>query len=313
MNASETLLRDERYKTQITILLVLDSIVALSTVVGNGVFMAILLLKKSLHTPPNVLLGALCLSDLLVGTVVQPLYIIDFTYQLVGHSYEQFLNVKTILTWFCVGLSFQHILLISLDRYAALCHPFRYHMYATCTLHIRICIFTSIIPLSVTTVSIILFIKQYLTVRNYVLSCVLFISLAAVAFANWKVFCILRHQKLKIVTVGEIVAEEERRQICKGKQERKKTYVIAIVLFLFSICYLPLFVQFLLKFWHHKVFPSIVRYHIFDLWTDFFMLLNSVMNPLVYYARMKEIRHAAAVVICRRPLRTVEREYMASK
>ena len=312
MNASETFLHDERYKTQIMILLVLDSIAALCTVVGNGVFMAILLLKRSLHTPPNVLLGALCLSDLLVGTVVQPLYIIDFTYKLVGRSFEHFLKAKTILTWFCVGLSFQHILLISLDRYVALCHPFRYHMYATCKLHIRICTFTSILPLSVTAVSIILFVKHYLTVRNYILSGVLLISLVAVAFANWKVFCILLHQKQKIVAVGEIAAED-RRQIRKGKQERKKTYVIAIVLILFFICYLPLFVQFLLQFWHEKVFPSIVRYQIFDLWTDFFMLLNSVTNPLIYYARMKEIRQAAAVVICRRPWSTVEKEYTSSK
>ena len=307
MNGSDKFSLDKNLKAQISIFLVLDSIVALCTIIGNGMFMAILLLKRSLHTPPNILLGALCLSDLLVGVIVQPLYIVEFSYKLAGHSGEQVLEAKTILSWFCVGLSFQHILLISLDRYAALGHPFWYHTYATNKRHIKICIFTSILPISVTTISIVLLITGHIIIRDYFLSAVVFIALLAVVFANWKVFCILHQQKPMVVTVGEI-EDENRNFINKGRQERKKTYVIAIVVVLFAICYFPIFVQLLLRFYHKKIFASISTFKAVDIWTDFLMLANSVVNPLVYYVRMKDMRKAASNLLCRRPCIAVGQE-----
>ena len=310
MNVSESFSLDERFRTQIMVFLVLDSIVALSTIVGNSIFMMILALKHSLHTPPNILLGALCLSDLLVGTVVQPLYLSEFSCKLAGVSIDALLTLKTILTWFCVGLSYQHIFLISLDRYAALCHPFLYHSYATCRLHVRICLLTSIIPLSVTTTSIILLVTHNLTIRNYILSGLLLVSFVAVAFANWRIFVVLLYRKRKVVVVGEIAGENRRHETSKGRQERNKTYVIVIVLVLFFICYLPLFIQFILKFWQEEVFTSFARFQAFDLWTDFFMLLNSAVNPLVYYVRMKEMRKAAFDILCRRRCNAVNQEYV---
>ena len=298
MNEKQESLLENRLMTHIKIFIPFDSVVALLTIVGNGIFMATLLRRRSLHTPPNVILGALCLSDLLIGLVVQPLYIIDFTNKLLGRTVAGFITIKTMITWFCVGLSFQHILLISLDRCAALCYPFWYHAYATCKFHLRVCILTSLLPIIVTTVSVILYVMSYLTVRNYVLCGVLFISLLSVAICNWKIFRVLRQLKLKITTVREPADDNSKQKLRRRKQERDKTYVIAIVVILFFICYLPLFVQFLLQFWRSEIFGPSFSFQIYDIWTDFFMLLNSVINPIVYYARMKEIRQAAASVLC---------------
>ena len=307
MNASNTFSLDKNLKIQISIFLVLDSIVTLCTIVGNGMFMAILLLKRSLHTPPNILLGALCLSDLFVGAIVQPLHIVELSYKLAGQSGEQVLEAKTTLTWFCVGLSFQHILLISLDRYAALGHPFWYHTHATSKRHIKICIITSILPISVTTISIVLLLKHHIIIRDYFLSIVVFIALLAVAVTNWKTFYILHQQKPMVVIVGEIEGEN-RNVINKSRQERKKTYVIAVVVILFFICYFPIFVELLLRFYHKKSSASITTVKAVKIWTDFLMLANSAVNPLVYYARMTEIRRAASDLLCRRSDIAVGRE-----
>ena len=84
------------------VFLALFLVVTFMIIVGNGVFSIVLLRKKSLHTPSNILLGALSFSDLLVGSVVQPLWIVEFSYRIDGKdvtSTDYILKVKHIVTW----------------------------------------------------------------------------------------------------------------------------------------------------------------------------------------------------------------------
>ena len=98
-------------------------------IVSNVIFLVALIRKASLHTVSNILLGALSLSDLLIGTILEPFGI----FQLVKLSQLQYnaqlLAIKVLLSHSLIGLSFVYVTLITCDRYLAICHAFKYLRY----------------------------------------------------------------------------------------------------------------------------------------------------------------------------------------
>ena len=108
----------------------LDVLPIILTVVGNVVCLLTLLKTTSLHTPANVFIGALCLSDLFVGFVVQPLYISNKNAQM---DYD-FSLVPVEFCAYIIGTSCSFVIamMISVDRYVAICHPFYYTRTANC-------------------------------------------------------------------------------------------------------------------------------------------------------------------------------------
>ncbi|XP_045560361.1 trace amine-associated receptor 13c-like [Salmo salar] len=87
---------------------------------------------KQLHTPTNLLILSLAVSDLLVGLIVIPVMTLaimepcwDFgKYFCVLYFYMGFL---------CTSLSLGNLVLISIDRYVAVCDPLLYHSKITIT------------------------------------------------------------------------------------------------------------------------------------------------------------------------------------
>ena len=102
------------------------SIVAVVSVVTNGLFLFVLIKKRSLHCPSNTLLGLLCSVDLLTGLIALPLCIAGESKRNCFDCKPFVLQLASAFSWTFLGLSYQIITLISLDRYAAICHPFRY-------------------------------------------------------------------------------------------------------------------------------------------------------------------------------------------
>ena len=130
----------------VLIFVVCDIFVALLTIIGNSMFMVTLMKTTCLHTPSNILLGALCFSDLLVGFIAQPITI--SYYAIMGT--EQTVNIPLSTAYsgtryLCTELSSLYVVLISLDRYVAVCHPYKYHSTATCKTHIYIVIVAAIL------------------------------------------------------------------------------------------------------------------------------------------------------------------------
>ena len=112
----------ESVLTSSKILIGLDAILAALTVLANGTFLITLVRKHSLHTSSNILLGALCVSDLLVGLVLQPTWMADLFMRINRQFSFHLVQLKVILMLFLVGLSFDYIALISFERYSAICH-----------------------------------------------------------------------------------------------------------------------------------------------------------------------------------------------
>lgn len=107
---------------------------------GNAVILLSIWRTKSLHSPSNTLLFALSLTDLLVGTVTQPLYIITRVYFLVTGKDGPLalMSAFDVISGSLSGVSFITATLISVDRYLVLLLHLRYRCLVT---NRRICVF----------------------------------------------------------------------------------------------------------------------------------------------------------------------------
>ena len=301
------------------VFLVLDFMLIIATILANGTFMTILIKRRILHTPSNMLLGALCTSDLFIGLAVQPLY---WTYKLTDkvHFHGSSCNVTgeavRVLFDISFGLSFTFIILISLDRYFAVCHPYAYHAKATCKTHLcisaisGICVATLFclnlfFPQRVKSYKTMLGITTSLRFLHYLL------PFALILFCYVKIYLvILKQRRAKAAVYIEAtsytmaytdgsqdsrmldLSKEKRRKdkaaLQRKKQEKDKAKSIAIILACFFICYGPNFFICVLEIDGKTVAVAIIM-----VWAHFMLFVSSLLNPAVYYLRCAAIRSAA--------------------
>ena len=97
---------------------VLNVPLMLISIIGNTLVLATILRTPSLRSPSTVLLCSLAISDLLVGLVVQPVYI---AHRLTENS--SLYQALKILAFSACGVSLLTMTAISVDRFLALhCH-----------------------------------------------------------------------------------------------------------------------------------------------------------------------------------------------
>ena len=101
----------------------------LIAVIGNSLVIAAIFRTPTLRSPFTALLCSLAVSDLLVGLVAQPVFV---AVELKGFLY--FLeNFFTFMTYGSCGVSLCTMIMISLDRFAALHYHMRYVTMVTTT------------------------------------------------------------------------------------------------------------------------------------------------------------------------------------
>ena len=284
----------------ICIFLALEFIIAPLTIFGNFVFMLTVAKTKSLHTPSNVLLVGLCCSDLLIGCVGHP----------VTMSFLLLIKIKGVVNYdlmtacyqilyLCGGLSFTYTVLVSLDRYVAICHPYRYHGSATCKTHL----FATIsLGLFWCIFNILEYYYRWNTIFEIMRLVEALLSVVTISFCYFKIYRVIRKQIKAIASVGEITddTDEKTVELTRQKQERDKAYTIAVIIGFFFLCYIPYICLYVYYFsrsgfcWDTK--PVLIT----SMWVYFAMLLNSLINPIVYYAKRNEIRKAVKKLFSRK-------------
>ncbi|XP_077473261.1 trace amine-associated receptor 13c-like [Stigmatopora argus] len=121
-----------------TILNVLLSLTCAFTVLLNLLVIVAISHFRQLHTPTNLLLLSLAISDFLVGLVVWPGEIYNKTscWALGDIACFCYQFATFVLTATSVG----NMVLISADRYVAICHPLHYNAQVTLK-RIRLCVY----------------------------------------------------------------------------------------------------------------------------------------------------------------------------
>ena len=272
-------------KFQISCQLILSTIV----VFLNGPFMIALAKNSSLHTPSNAILGCLCSSDMIIGIVTFLMWSCNIP-ALMDISLSNFTPLSTITQVYLVFTGFSAIFIaaVYLDRYVAICHPFKYLQYATAKMYsiLSVCacfLYAVLVGISFlidniyNTLSI--FLVVFITVS---------IAIIIVIYCTGRIFKVIRRHSREIASVGQLHG----RQNSGYHHESKRYQLIVVLAIIFVVCNLPriasVFVA-ILSGYNGKLSETISIYAVVS---DGLVLLNSVINPIVYFARIRLFRNA---------------------
>ena len=257
---------------------VLNAALMLITIIGNSLVLTAILRTPALRSPSTTLLCSLAVSDLLVGFVVQPLYIAKELKE------DLFLfRISYFMSFSSCGVSLCTITTISLDRFAALHHHMRYVTMVTSTR----------VVCTLASTWLVIFLGFGIFVWNFFIyfTCagvVIVISLSISSFCYIRIFQIVKRHQIQIHAQQQAVQSLEASNslnIMRLKKSSMNTFVFYIFLIL---CYFPMFNFLILSVILRTDLTEEVPISV----TVVFM--NSSINPLLYCWRLRELRTAVA-------------------
>ena len=260
----------------------------LVAILGNSLVLAAILSTPSLRSPAILLLCNLAVSDLLVGLVIQPLFIVS-----VFHSTRLLTSIWFILSNSACGISLCTLTAIAVDRFLAV----HYHLrYSTIVTSFRIKTFLTAQWL---TNFIFSGTAYFWSLRIFFLYLTIFVCLCLIisVFCYARIFKIVRHQQKKIHCQHQAVNLPQGSTISNLLQLEKSainSFLFFIVMVLFYIpvsTYLSLLITKNTPQSGWRVATTLVY-------------INSSVNPFLYCWRIGDLRAAvmktARKLFCRK-------------
>ena len=273
-----------RVNDELIVLLVLNTFLSITGFLGNTLILAALHKESSLHPPSKLLLRSLAITDLLVGIIVEPLYVACLM-SVKSKRWDICYNVYVALfiaSYILCAVSLLVLTAISVDRLLALWLGLRYRQVVTLTRVSITVIVMWVLPIVATTSYI--WNPQLLLLLLYIH---LSFCLSIIIFSYMKIFFMLRHYQIQVT-----VAQEQPRQAIPLNiaRYRKAVYSALWVQFTLFICYLPFGITQALTDLKSVRFSSSV--YLAKTFSFTFVFLNSALNPLLYCWKIKEVRQA---------------------
>ena len=249
----------------------------LISISGNGLVLAAVIRTPSIHSPSMNFLCSLAVSDLLVGLLVQPLYIANTLTDV------HVLKLLTgLMAFFVCGVSLDTVTAISVDRFIALLSHLRYPSLVTKS-RVRYTVFTIWLIRGLSS-------GFYLWKRrecHLMAAATTVVCLIISTFSYIKIYRVVRHHQSQIhvqqQTLQSISNVGHTMHIVRLKKSAMNTFVFYIFLLL---CYIPMYI---LSTLHGISFVNWVTEWDFA-HTAVFM--NSSINPILYCWRLRELRTA---------------------
>ena len=271
-------------------ILVLDMFVALCTVVTNAIFLLTMIKTTALHSPANVVVSALFACDLIVGLFAQSLYLaILFSIKdgcTTNHAVKVAFEAIFLL---CSGFSSFIVALVSFDRYYAVCHPYKYRRIITSSKFIKLIIFCSSIW-SIFVASL-LASQNLFEISQWVFFVLIVSVMVIVLCSYYSILRVIQGQRRTTPTIGciSITSSSDQSVI---KREKKHSCIMGLIIGVFLILHLP-YLGFTIYFVGWKVPLCSDSVFVMYLWDEFFLLLSSCTNPILYGLKRKDISSAA--------------------
>ena len=274
-------------------LCVLNAFFALTAVVLNSVTIHAIRKTSSASLPLRALLLNLAFSDLSVGLVVQPFYIIHLTFLFESHQgdYSQKVEIVLVVTGTVfVCISILGVLAISVDRFLAVYLHLRYQEIVTPKRVVSTLILSWVIS---TIVSLFWIGQEYRDFLRIFLNVFLATCLTTIALLQCKLYSIVRRHRFQIraqQVQGSIETEDETRTTF---ERQKSSVTSAFYLYLLLLaCYLPnVFTDFALTTFKGRIL------WIFQQYTFTLMFVNSCLNPLIYCWKLRHIRRTIRIIL----------------
>ena len=272
---------------------VLELLACPFTVLFNAFVIAAVKTKRRLQTHPNILAACLALTDLSVGVVVQPLHITMTILLLQGKSFTDFcdVNLAFMISFAIFSVaSLYHLVLISGERYFAIKHSFT---HATAVTKARLLfasavvwVSTTVLPLSFQNVSR----KIIAAVSLVVTSLALIICLQVVVYKE-----VRRHEKQILSQVTSVAVK------AKFQKEKKALKLTTVIITVVILCYFPSFIcRVVLYFFGEKISDTFKTVVLFLAPVP--VIINSLLNPVVYSVRNTQFRVAFIELLLRKTL-----------
>ncbi|XP_070979504.1 trace amine-associated receptor 6-like [Oncorhynchus clarkii lewisi] len=268
------------------ILYIFFSVISAVTVFLNILVIISISHFKQLHTPTNLLILSLAVSDLLVGLIVIPATTIAIMESCWSFG-EYFCVFQFYISCLCTSLSLGNLVLISIDRYVAVCDPLLYHSKITitrmmCCISITWCcciLYDATIIKNFVNVQVpsrclkecfIVEGLNWVTIIDLLLKTVVPCSIIMTLYM--KIFVVARSQARKVFS-KEAASVSCVQTVQANKSERKAAKTLSIVVFNYFICWTPSLFIFFLSFLSENVSLLII---------SFLPLVNSLINPIIY-------------------------------
>ncbi|XP_051259295.1 trace amine-associated receptor 13c-like isoform X8 [Dicentrarchus labrax] len=277
-----------QHRADTIFLYILLSCISLLTVALNLLVIISISHFRQLHTPTNLLILSLAVSDFLVGLLLMPLQIlfVGGCWFLGSLMCGLFYYVSFILTSASVG----NMVLISVDRYVAICDPLCYPTNVT-QKRVQICVCLCwACSVFYNGVILIDFLKHPNTFNSCYGECVLVINFitgtvdALLTFVGPIAAIIVLYMRVFVVAVSQArvmrshiaaVTLQGSVSVTAKKSERKAARTLGVVVVVFLICFCPYYIPSLVG----QDTSTTVVFSIFGVWL---LGCNSFFNPMVY-------------------------------
>ena len=255
---------------------VLNAVFSLTAFAGNFLVLGAIWSTPALHKPANILLLGLSLSDMAVGLLVQPLFIVVLIrYEVSGEKYLVLRQVFRFIQAIFVSATILTLTSVSVDRCLALILHLRY--VAVVTVKKTILVLCLIWLASVSHAVVFLVDSElYRSVSFFVIALCIVVNTSTCS----TIYRICRRHRIQIQK-QELPNQPEAFDM---KRYRKSLITMIVLLILLIICYTPyICMRAVAKF---TDWPSSPHRKLMMRSSDFLVYLNSSINPLIYCWRV---------------------------
>ena len=254
-------------------------VLSVTATVGNVAMIFALQKASSIPTTSRILVQSLALTDLSVGVVGHPLYIVVIAGIRQNYDCEDIhvtLMVFFIVSASLVVVSLQIIALIGVARFLAITLHLRYNELITPKRVVILVASVWIFTLSVVFIGVFF----YFQVGEIVLLAVGYASVILLGIIYMKVYLVARRHQASINSQAQATSSLN---LARNKNLAIKTLYVFVV---FELCVLPYLITLTVILISD---PSVVLQGTVQLATVL-MMLNSSLNPIVFGWKMGEIR-----------------------
>ncbi|XP_053495910.1 trace amine-associated receptor 13c-like [Ictalurus furcatus] len=293
------------------LLYVCSAAVVLLTVCGNMLVIISVLHFKQLHTPTNMLVLSLAVSDFLVGALVMPPMLISIIEScwIFGRD---FCISFWLISYFVTISSIYNIALIAVDRYLALSNPFLYMnrvsvritgIVIVCVWCVMLAYISALLYYNGNFMGSVmcpgecsLFLNDVSSVIDLIFSFIFPLSVIIILYT--RVFVIAKKHATAIRELNNHTRPKTQKITSHSmKSERKAAKVLGILVSVFLMCLLPYFIYSLLG-------------DVIEVQTETFqklvnvLCLNSTINPVIYALFYSWFRRCIKLIITLRIFQT---------
>ncbi|XP_058248434.1 trace amine-associated receptor 6-like [Hemibagrus wyckioides] len=293
------------------LLYVCSAAVVLLTVCGNLLVIISVLHFKQLHTPTNMLVLSLAVTDFLVGALVMPSILI-WTIEscwIFGRGFcICFLLIYSVLTY----LSIYNIALIAVDRYLALSNPFLY-MNTVTKRTMCIVVYSNWCISLVYNAALCFFDGSFMNFLSCPEECIYFLDevwavidllvtfifpLSVIIILYTRVFVIAKKHATAIRELNNHTRPKTQKITSHSmKSERKAAKVLGILVSVFLMCLLPYFI--------YSLLGNVLEMQVDTVKKVLLILcLNSTINPVIYALFYTWFRRCIKLIITLQIFRT---------